>query len=705
MRPNGRTLPLDLPSRPCLFGRDGLPNSGACPCPLHDAPAGRIGPSLGSFHSSWRRALLTGPITGGRAAEPMTAQDTLRELRGFREMGSVLYVAAHPDDENTQLIAYLARGRDYRTAYLSLTRGDGGQNVIGPEFFEELGVIRTQELLAARRLDGGRQFFTRAIDFGFSKNPGETLRIWDRQRVVSDIVRVIRDVPARRDHHALLSPGGRPRAPHGVGDPGRRGVQARGRPQGVPRAARRAGRLAAQANPPERRRIRPGGEAAGPAGSAIEIGGNDPVSGEPLGAIAGRSRSMHKSQGFGNFGGGGGGGPRTESFTLLAGEPATKDIIDGVDTTWARVPGGAEIAKLADEAIAKFDPKDPAASVPAPAGDARAARLAARRPRRGREAPAARSGDPGLPRARGRDEVPQAEVVPGEVLHLRHSATVAAGVPVRWLSVSLPAHGPVGRPADRPDGRPAGQPRRGRRRCPPTPRSASPTGCARSTPPACSGSTSRADRPPGEPAGFPGRATLRGRRPDPGDRRRARAGRRAGPAGPPARGDPAGVAPVPVRRAALRPGVRASGGSRGHGRARRCGRHARTSTRPPAGRSRPRRSRSGWRRPAIARGSRSPSRPRRTGHGRDHRRGPGRRPDLEHRRVVIRHEHIPLQLLQPPARLKAVALDLAIRAVASATSPAPVTAWPRASRRWATRSPGSPARTSRPRSSAASTPW
>ena len=120
-------------------------------------------------------ALLTGPISGGRAAEPMTAQDTLRELRGFRELGSVLHVAAHPDDENTQLIAYLARGRGYRTAYLSLTRGDGGQNVIGPEFFEELGVIRTQELLAARRLDGGRQFFTRAIDFGFSKSPAETL--------------------------------------------------------------------------------------------------------------------------------------------------------------------------------------------------------------------------------------------------------------------------------------------------------------------------------------------------------------------------------------------------------------------------------------------------------------------------------------------------------------------------------------------------
>jgi hypothetical protein len=105
----------------------------------------------------------------------------LQELRSFREMGSVLYVAAHPDDENTTLIAYLARGRNYRTAYLSLTRGDGGQNVLGPDFGENLGVARTQELLAARRLDGGRQFFSRAVDFGFSKDYRETLRIWDKQ--------------------------------------------------------------------------------------------------------------------------------------------------------------------------------------------------------------------------------------------------------------------------------------------------------------------------------------------------------------------------------------------------------------------------------------------------------------------------------------------------------------------------------------------
>src|SRR5712672_1744672 len=126
-------------------------------------------------------------------AEPPSSAAILQDLRSFREMGSVLYIAAHPDDENTLLIAYLARGRNERTAYLSLTRGDGGQNVLGPDFGEKLGVARTQELLAARRLDGGQQFFSRAMDFGFSKDYRETLKIWDKDQVLSDIVRVIRE--------------------------------------------------------------------------------------------------------------------------------------------------------------------------------------------------------------------------------------------------------------------------------------------------------------------------------------------------------------------------------------------------------------------------------------------------------------------------------------------------------------------------------
>src|SRR4029079_3802441 len=137
-------------------------------------------------------AILAGCSDIGHAAEPPTGAAILQQLRSFATMGSVLYIAAHPDDENTQVITYLARGRGYRTAYLSLTRGDGGQNLLGPQLGEALGVARTQELLAARRLDGGRQYFTRAKDFGYSKNAQETLTVWDRQAVLSDIVRVIR---------------------------------------------------------------------------------------------------------------------------------------------------------------------------------------------------------------------------------------------------------------------------------------------------------------------------------------------------------------------------------------------------------------------------------------------------------------------------------------------------------------------------------
>src|ERR1051325_5447402 len=129
----------------------------------------------------------------GHAADVPTGAAILQELRSFATTASVLYLAAHPDDENTQVITYFARGRGYRTAYLSLTRGDGGQNVLGPQLGEALGVARTQELLAARRIDGGRQYFTRAKDFGYSNNAEETLNVWDRRAVLGDIVRVIRE--------------------------------------------------------------------------------------------------------------------------------------------------------------------------------------------------------------------------------------------------------------------------------------------------------------------------------------------------------------------------------------------------------------------------------------------------------------------------------------------------------------------------------
>jgi LmbE family N-acetylglucosaminyl deacetylase len=375
----------------------------------------------------------------GVAAETQTNAVILQELRSFREMGSVLYIAAHPDDENTQLITYLARGRGYRMAYLSVTRGDGGQNLLGSEFDEELGVIRTQELLAARRLDGGRQFFTRAIDFGYSKDYRETLGIWDRDKVLGDVVRVIRtfqpdvvvagfspqQTPGQHGHHvasAVLAVDA---------------FKLAGDPKAYPEQLDKL-----KPWQPKRllQNIRFGGNRGGNASPdllRIEAGGNDPVSGESFGSIAGRSRAMHKSQGFGNFGGGGGSAP--QSFQLLDGEPATNDIMDGIDTTWARVPGGgAEIGKLTDEAIEKFNTNDPVTNVPALL--------------------AIRSRVIALPADRIVDEkrrqldrviqaclglsvettVTQAEVVPGEELQLHHSATIRSWMPVRWQATRYP---------------------------------------------------------------------------------------------------------------------------------------------------------------------------------------------------------------------------------------------------------------------------
>ena len=381
------------------------------------------------------------------AAPPTLISPVLWDLRSFRELGSVLFVAAHPDDENTQLITYLARGRGARTAYLSLNRGDGGQNVLGPEFGSELGVARTQELLAARRLDGGRQFFTRALDFGYSKTAAETLAIWDRQQVVSDIVRVMRtfrpDVVITRfsptaggthGHHtasAILAL----EAFKLAGDPEAFPEQFKdGLTPWQPKRILQNGGVGGPGSG------RGAGPSAGAAGIRLEIGGDDPVTGESFGSIASRSRNMHKTQGFGGgFGpGGGGGGPRQESFTMLDGASATSDIFEGIDTTWTRFPGGAEIAALADVAIAQFKADDLAANIPA---------LLALRAKL-----AALPTDPVVADKRAQLDriletclgltvettLPAAEAVPGEKLSLRHIAEVRAGVTVRWIAVRYP---------------------------------------------------------------------------------------------------------------------------------------------------------------------------------------------------------------------------------------------------------------------------
>jgi LmbE family N-acetylglucosaminyl deacetylase len=384
-------------------------------------------------------ALLLSPLFNPkvRAAEQLPQASAIQasaiqqDLRRLRETGSVLYVAAHPDDENTQLITYLARGRGYRIAYLSLTRGDGGQNVIGAEFGAQLGMIRTQELLAARRLDGARQYFTRALDFGFSKDFRETLNIWDHQQVLADVVRVIRlfrpDVVVTR-----FSP--EPGGTHGHHTASAvlavEAFKLAGDAKAFPEQLK-------QLKPWQAKRILQNGRGAGTL--SIDISGNDPVLGESFAKIAGRSRAMHISQGFANYSGGT--ESRPETFQLLGGEPATKDILEGVDTSWNRYPDGAEIERLIGEAIEKFNPDNPAAGVPALLKlRTRLATLPADTVVEEKR----RDLDRIIVACAGltvETTVPQAEVVQGDTLKLRHAASVQSDVRVRWVAVKFPASG------------------------------------------------------------------------------------------------------------------------------------------------------------------------------------------------------------------------------------------------------------------------
>jgi LmbE family N-acetylglucosaminyl deacetylase len=314
-------------------------------------------------------AILTGgPAALFAAATPLPPTAIAQELRSFGTTGTVLHVGAHPDDENTELITYLSLGRGYRTAYLSLTRGDGGQNELGKDFDEKLGLLRTQELLAARRLDHGRQFFTRAIDFGFSKSPEETLKFWDRDAVLGDVVRIIRQF--RPDVIVTRFP-----IPPGSGGHGHHTASAilaveafklAGDPKAYPEQLKQ-GLAVWQPKRVLWNSFRFGTAGPGPLNGPIfkeDIGGKDPVSGEEFGVIAAHSRSMHQTQGLAGLASRGRTGPNEQSFMLLGGDPATTDLMDGVDVTWNRYAGGAEIAELAARVLTEFKADHPAASVP-----------------------------------------------------------------------------------------------------------------------------------------------------------------------------------------------------------------------------------------------------------------------------------------------------------------------------------------------------
>ena len=283
---------------------------------------------------------------------PAPSYRVLGQLQRLKTLTSVLYVAAHPDDENTRLLSWLATGRNIRTAYLSITRGDGGQNIIGGEQGAPLGLIRTHELLAARKLDGAEQYFARAIDFGFSKNPEETFRQWNETTLVLDVARVIDqfrpDVVICRFPKDSMAGHGQHSASAIIAE---KAVQLCmsdlmfWKPKRLLFNAFRFGNRSTITDGMFR----------------LEVGQYDPLLGMGYGELAGISRSLHKSQGAGT--------PQVpgvqpEFFATLFGEPPVKSLFDGIDTTWNRV-GHPEIGAAIDRVIATFDMLHPEKSLDA----------------------------------------------------------------------------------------------------------------------------------------------------------------------------------------------------------------------------------------------------------------------------------------------------------------------------------------------------
>src|SRR5215471_8844166 len=306
--------------------------------------------------------LYLAPYSFSQAPVTWTSSDMYLAIRKLNVMGSVLYLAAHPDDENTRLLAYFAKDKMYRTGYLSLTRGDGGQNLIGDEQGIELGLIRTQELLSARRIDGAEQFFSRAYDFGFTKSPDETFTKWPKEKMLSDVVWVIRkfqpDIIITR--FPTTGEGG-----HG---------------QHTASAILANEAFAAAADPsrfPEQlkfvkpwqvKRVMWNTFNFGSTNTTssdqfqLDVGGYNPLLGKSYGEIAAISRSNHKSQGFGASASR---GESIEFFKTTKGNAPTNDLMDGVDLTWKRVKDGEKISKMIDKLSSSFDLLYPQQSVPA----------------------------------------------------------------------------------------------------------------------------------------------------------------------------------------------------------------------------------------------------------------------------------------------------------------------------------------------------
>jgi len=309
-------------------------------------------------------------LGNAQAPKQPSSTDIYHSLQKLNFLGKALYIAAHPDDENTRLISYLSNEVKAKTAYLSLTRGDGGQNLIGPEIREQLGVLRTQELLAARRVDGGQQFFTRANDFGYSKHPDETLKIWNKKEVLGDVVQIIRqfkpDVIINRFNHK---------------NPG----STHGHHTSSAMLSMEAFDMVNDANAyPEQLQLTEtwqpkrlffntswwfygSQEKFNKADKSkllqMDVGVYYPMLGKSNNEIASLASSQHLCQGFGRISSR---GSQDEYVELLKGDmPADKNnIFDGVDTSWNRIDGGKAIGKLLYAIEENFNFKKPASHLP-----------------------------------------------------------------------------------------------------------------------------------------------------------------------------------------------------------------------------------------------------------------------------------------------------------------------------------------------------
>ncbi|PWJ58503.1 LmbE family N-acetylglucosaminyl deacetylase [Dyadobacter jejuensis] len=288
-----------------------------------------------------------------------------QNIKKLNVLGSALYIAAHPDDENTLMLAYLAKDRLVRTGYMSLTRGDGGQNLIGSEQGYNIGLIRTQELLAARKNDGAEQFFSRAYDFGYSKTREETLKFWDEEKVLGDVVWMIRkfqpDVLITR-----FPPD--PRAGHGHHQTSaylaEKAFTLAADPTSYPEQLKtypvwQAKRLVWNTYTPGFTNRKPSDTEQDFIG--VELGDYNPLLGKAYTEIAAESRSQHKSQAFGAAPAR---GQRADYLLHTKGERAKTNLFDGIDLTWNRVKGGAAIEKLVQKALDGFDISAPEKSIP-----------------------------------------------------------------------------------------------------------------------------------------------------------------------------------------------------------------------------------------------------------------------------------------------------------------------------------------------------